>query len=182
MPRAVKFALVLVALILCFPILFVGFYELHDFRPYLPRVNAIYNNMAAEDKEPPSNVQYFVEKVEGDTVDSFASRELLGEIRGPERMAVWHYHLAMWELLLRVHFSKAKRIAFYCHYLRYEGGSGLSNASQFYFGRQPEKLSLDEIAAIVAIGRSPNRNSPTRHPENLETAKKRLLDAYASVH
>jgi len=182
MLRFGKFAALLLTFIVCVPILFVGFYELHDFRPCLPKMNAIYNNMAAEDRKPPGKVQDFVWKVEGEMIDSFAARELLGEIRGPQRMASWHYHSAMWQLLLPAHFRKAKRLAFYCHYLPYEGGDGFSNASQFYFGKAPDKLSVDEIAEIVVIGRGPHRNSPSRHPENLETAKKRLLDAYASIH
>lgn len=160
-------------------ILFAGFYELRDFRPYLSRIDAVYETLVPEDKQPPANIQSFVWRVDGPTVDGFAAGRLLSEMKGPQRMLNWHYHSLMWKLLLWVHFGRTKRLAFYCHYLPYENGTGFSNASQFYFGKQPDALSLEEIAAIIAIGRSPHANSPTRHPQQLQAIKAELLDAYA---
>jgi len=185
MPRFVRFVIKLIAALAAslvgVGVLFVGFYELHDFWPYLPAMKSIYESMAPEDKEPPQNVQDFVGKAEGNVVDHFVARRLLYETKGPERMLLWHYHSSMWGLLLPFHFTKKERIAFYCHYLPYEKGNGFGAASQYYFGRSPDKLSVDELATIVAIGRSPRGNSPSQHPERLQTAKQRLLETYAGA-
>jgi hypothetical protein len=178
MHRLAKCVAIVVGVALGLAILFVVFYELHDFRPSVSRINAVYDAMDPEDRWPPPAIQSFVWRVEGEKVDGFAAQRLLGEIRGPQRMLAWHYHSVMWYLFLRAHFGKTERLAFYCHYLPYENGVGFSKASQFYLGKQPDALSLDEIAAIVAIGRSPYGNSPTRHPERLQAAKMRLLDVY----
>src|ERR1700693_6139880 len=107
---------------------FLLYYEVHDFRPYLPQIQAVYASMDPEDRMPPDNVQTFVWKVDGDTVDGFVSTRLLGELRGPMRMSAWHYHSFMLVWMLRWHFSKSQRLALYCHYLPYEGGRGFTNA------------------------------------------------------
>jgi hypothetical protein len=72
------------------------FYEVHDFRPYLPRIEAIYTSMDPEDRQPPDNVRTFVSKVDGDTVDGFGSSRLLIELRGSMRRSAWHYHSFIW--------------------------------------------------------------------------------------
>ena len=157
---------------------FILYYEVHDFRPYLPRIEAIYASMDPEDRDPPENVQDFISRAERRTYASVASRGLLIDLHRPMRMSAWHYHSLMLELMLRWHFSKAHIVALYCHYLVFEDGSGFSKASNFYFGKQPDALDLDELATIVAVGRSPQSNSPKKHPDRLETTKKRLLADY----
>jgi transglycosylase-like protein len=181
MRKSIKFLALSIVSVFSALILFAGFYEVYEFRPCLSRMNSIYQGMAPEDKEPPQNVRDFIGKVEGKRVDTFVATRLLGEIKHPQRMASWHYHELMWELLLPLHFTKTQRTAFYCHYLSYEHGLGFSEASQFYFEKQPDELSLEEVAAIVAIGTSPVINSPSRHPDRLEAAKKQLLSDYASI-
>jgi Transglycosylase len=179
MRKFAKGAVVLFAVVFGVLILFAGFYELHDFRPYLSRMNAVYDAMEPGDRQPTTGVQDFIWQVEERNVDRFAAGKLLGEIKGEQRMLEWHYHSLMWELMLPLHFGKAKRLAFYCHYLPYENGVGFSGAPQFYFGKQPAMLTPEEIAEIVAISRAPHANSPTKHPERLQAVKETLLEDYA---
>ncbi len=63
-------------------LLFLTYYDLHDFRPYLSRINAIYDAMNAEDRQPPPAVEDFISKVQGQKGDYFAASSLLWEIRG----------------------------------------------------------------------------------------------------
>ena len=169
-------AIVLLAFLFC-AIMFVALYDLYEFRPYVGKIEATYRAMDPEDRLPPANVQAFIWKVDGSVVDSFAARRLLFEFRVPMRMSAWHYHSAMWELMLRLHFDRTKRLSFYCHYLPHENGTGFSQAAQLYFGKQPDELNDDQLATLVAIGRHPSANSPTRHPESLARTKARLLEA-----
>jgi membrane carboxypeptidase/penicillin-binding protein PbpC len=133
--------------------------------------------MDPEDRRPPANVQSFVWKVDGSVVDSFAAGHLLPEFRAPMRMSARHFHSAMWILMLRLHFDRTERLSFYCHSLPHENGIGFAQAAQSYFGRQPDELSDDRLATLVAIGRQPSANSPTLHPESLARVKARLLEA-----
>jgi membrane carboxypeptidase/penicillin-binding protein PbpC len=137
--------------------------------------------MDPEDQRPPDNVQSFVWKVDGRIVDSFSSRALLSELRGPMRMPVWHYHSFMLGWMLRWHLSKPQRLALYCHYLPYERGRGFTSASNFYFDKQPDTLSSDELATIVVVGRAPRTNSPSLHPDRLAAAKRELLSRYEKI-
>jgi Transglycosylase len=159
--------------------LFVLFYEMHDFRPYAPRIQQIYSNMDPLNRVPPESVQNFIWKVDGEQLDSFLSRAQLGELRGGMEMVAWHYHSFMWTLMVRWHFDKKQRVAFYCHYLPYEKGTGFANAARYYFDKSADSLNIDEMATIIAIGRSPRYNSPSQHPAQFEEAKKRVLSAYA---
>jgi hypothetical protein len=159
----------------------VGFYDLREFRPQLPKIDEIYAAMKPEDQQPPLNVRRFVWRVDSGMVDSFVASNLLSDLSGPMGMSIWHYHLLMEELMLRLHFDETRRLALYCHYLPYGQGIGLSNGAQFYFGKDPHELADEQLATLVAIGRSPSANSPTRHPEALERAKARLLEEYSSA-
>jgi hypothetical protein len=178
---AVMSAGVFLAVMLLGVVALVGVYDLHDFRPQQSKINEIYVAMEPEDQQPPPNVRRFVWKVDGGMVDNFAARNLLSDLRGPTRVSIWHYHLLMEELMLRLHFDETRRLALYCHYLPYGQGTGLSNGSQFYFGKKPHELADEQLATLVAIGRSPSANSPTRHPEALERAKTRLLEEYSAA-
>jgi len=169
-------AVVLLTSLFC-AILFVGCYDLLEFYPYVGKIEDTYRAMDPEDRLPPASVQNFVWKVDGSIVDSFAAGSLLSAIRAPMRMLAWHYHSAMWELMLRLHFDRTKRLSFYLHYLPHENGAGFAKAAQAYFGKQPDELDEDELASLVAIGRSPALNSPSRHPEALARTKARLLEA-----
>jgi hypothetical protein len=158
--------------------LFLLYYEVHDFRPYTPRIQEIYSNMDPLDRDPPANVQDFVWNADGSHLDAFASGSLLSELRSPMKMAAWHYHSLMWDLMLKWHFDKKERVAFYCHYLPYEKGRGFASAARYYFGKSANTLDTDELATLVAIGRSPTYNSPSQHPDHLNEAKRRLLSAH----
>jgi len=176
--RKIVTTIAVVSLVILFcAIAFVELYSRYEFHPYAGKIEAIYQGMDREDRQPPANVQNFVWAVDGSIVDSFAAMNLLYEVREPMRMAVWHYHSAMWVLMLRLRFDRTKRLSFYCHYLPHENGIGFARAAQVYFGKQPDELSDDQLATLVAIGRSPSANSRTRHPESLARCKARLLEA-----
>ena len=45
------------------------------------------------------------------------------------------------------------------------GAYGIETASQHYFGKSAEKLTLPEAALLAGLPKAPNRYSPSRHPE-----------------
>lgn len=54
---------------------------------------------------------------------------------------------------------------------------GLQSAAEFYFGKQPEELSLADAAVLAGLVKSPNNYSPFRHPESCLRRKKIVLSA-----
>jgi hypothetical protein len=119
---------VLLAFFFC-AIMFVGLYDRFEFSPYANKIESIYQGMDSEDEQPPVNVQTFIWTVDGRIVNGFVARRLLSDFREPMRMAAWHYHSAMWVLMLRVHLDRTKRLSFYCHYLPHENGAGFARAA-----------------------------------------------------
>lgn len=63
-------------------------------------------------------------------------------------------------------------------------GSGLYGAdvaSEHYFGRPPSDLSLAQAATIAALIRSPNRYSPTSHPEQVLARRNLVIDQMFAI-
>lgn len=54
---------------------------------------------------------------------------------------------------------------------------GLESASEFYFGKQPQDLTLSDAAILAGLVKSPNNYSPFKHPENCIQRKKIVLSA-----
>ncbi|MES1211799.1 MAG: transglycosylase domain-containing protein, partial [Acidobacteriota bacterium] len=52
---------------------------------------------------------------------------------------------------------------------------GIGTAAWFYFGKQPDQLSLGEIALLTALPRSPVRYDPVTRPAQARAARDRVL-------
>ncbi|MEA2020730.1 MAG: transglycosylase domain-containing protein [Patescibacteria group bacterium] len=74
--------------------------------------------------------------------------------------------------LLELRYSKDEILEAYLNEVSYGGVyHGVGTASQFYFGKSVEELTLGESAALVALTRAPTALSPYLHGK--ETIKKR---------
>ncbi len=68
-------------------------------------------------------------------------------------------------------YSKEKILEFYLNDVYFgQGCYGAKKASEVFFGKQPDQLTLSESALLAGLIRAPNRYSPYFYPEN---AKKR---------
>ncbi len=54
---------------------------------------------------------------------------------------------------------------------------GLRSASEFYFGKSPQKLTLSEGAILAGLVKSPNNYSPFKNAENCKRRKASVLNA-----
>ncbi len=52
---------------------------------------------------------------------------------------------------------------------------GIASASEFYFGKTPDKLTVGESALLAGLVKSPNNYSPFSHPEKCEKRKRVVL-------
>jgi penicillin-binding protein 1B len=72
-------------------------------------------------------------------------------------------------VIVERHFSKQEILTNYINeiYLGQKGAQGIYGvweASRFYFGKDPQDLSLAEIATLAGLIKAPNRHSPFRNP------------------
>ena len=73
-------------------------------------------------------------------------------------------------------FSKDELLEIYLNLTPYGGNvEGIGTAAWFYFGKEPDQLSLGEIALLTALPRSPGRYDPTLHPKAALEARDRVL-------
>jgi penicillin-binding protein 1B len=87
-------------------------------------------------------------------------------------------------LILEFRYSKDEILEAYLNeiYLGQDGASavhGFGLASEFYFGSSLRDLSLDQIAALVALVRGPSDYDPRRYPERAVERRNLVLDVMA---
>jgi penicillin-binding protein 1C len=79
-----------------------------------------------------------------------------------------------WQLERR--YSKEQILELYLTLAPYGGNlEGVRAASWAYFGREPDNLSPDQIAMLIALPQSPEARRPDLHPEAAIVARERVL-------
>jgi len=91
---------------------------------------------------------------------------------------------AIMSVLLDFHYDKNEILEAYLNeiYLGQDGGRaihGFGLASQFYFGKNVEKLELSEMATLVALIRGPNYYHPIRAPKRLIARRNLIIEKLA---
>jgi penicillin-binding protein 1C len=77
---------------------------------------------------------------------------------------------------LTTHHSKRELLELYVNLAPYGSNiEGVGAASYFYFGKEPRRLSLGEIALLTTLPRSPTRYDPFRDPAAARNARDRVL-------
>jgi penicillin-binding protein 1C len=78
-------------------------------------------------------------------------------------------------------FTKDQILELYLNLTPYGGNvEGVGAAAWFYSGKEPDQLSLGEIALLTALPRSPAGYDPTVHPEAARAARNRVLAQLAA--
>jgi len=78
---------------------------------------------------------------------------------------------------LTAHHSKRELLEIYLNLAPYGSNiEGVGAASFFYFGKEPRRLSLGEIALLTTLPRSPNRYDPLRDAQGARLARDRVLE------
>jgi len=85
-------------------------------------------------------------------------------------------------LQLDWHLAKDRQLEQYFNLAPYGGNiEGVAAAARFWFGKPPRRLSVGEIALLVALPRSPNRFDPVRHPGVAREARNGVLSRLESA-
>jgi penicillin-binding protein 1C len=85
-------------------------------------------------------------------------------------------------LEIEAKLSKAEVLTLYLDLAPYGGNlEGIRSASLSYFGHEPSRLSLSEIALLVALPQSPELRRPDRSVEVARQARNRVLDRIAAA-
>lgn len=73
-------------------------------------------------------------------------------------------------------YSKDEILAFYLNQIYLGNGNyGVGMASDFYFGKEPKDLSLDEAALLAGLVRTPEIDSPSKNPKRAISRRNEIL-------
>lgn len=85
---------------------------------------------------------------------------------------------AILAIQLERHFTKAQIFAMYCNIIPWgEGSFGVEAASERYFGKSIQQLTLPEAATLAGLPRNPTYYSPIRHPRRALLRRNEVLAA-----
>lgn len=89
---------------------------------------------------------------------------------GAKLIEMWRAHQLEWRL------SKQEILELYLTLAPYGGNiEGIRAASWRYFGRQPDRLSDDQIALLIALPQSPEVRRPDLRPQNAKAARAEIV-------
>ncbi|WP_323762607.1 penicillin-binding protein 1C [Maricaulis sp.] len=85
-------------------------------------------------------------------------------------------------LQLELRLTKREILELYLTLAPYGGNlEGVRAASWAYFGREPDDLTIDQIAMLIALPQSPEARRPDRRPGQAVLARSRVLERLAAV-
>lgn len=93
-----------------------------------------------------------------------------------ERTLIGKLQESLWALRLEAHLNKREILTQYLNRISFGNNAfGLEAASQMYFARRAEHLSLGQAAALAAVPRGPTAYNPYRKPAKLEARRQWVL-------
>ncbi|MBX7116369.1 MAG: penicillin-binding protein 1C [Myxococcaceae bacterium] len=107
---------------------------------------------------------------------STITQQLARNVVKRERTVLGKMSEAMWALRLEAHLSKQEILTQYLNRVPFGNNTfGLEAASQLYFGRRAQHLSLGQAAVMASIPRGPSAYNPYRAPAKLEARRQWVL-------
>lgn len=109
----------------------------------------------------------------GSTITQQLARTLVPR----ERTLLGKAQEALWAMRLEAHLSKDEILTQYLNRVPFGNNTfGLEAASQLYFGKRAQHLSLGQAAMLASIPRGPTAYDPYRHPERLASRRTWVLN------
>jgi penicillin-binding protein 1C len=83
---------------------------------------------------------------------------------------------------IEMRLSKPEILELYLTLAPYGGNlEGVRAASWAYFGREPDELTIEQIAMLIALPQSPEARRPDLHPDVAHDARRRVLERLSGV-
>lgn len=112
---------------------------------------------------------------------STLTQQLVKNLYLTREQTLWRkFHEAMMSLVIDYRFDKNTILETYLNevYFGQDGRNaihGIGLASQFYFGKQVQELSVDEVALLIGMIKGPSYYDPRRFPERAQERRDTVL-------
>jgi hypothetical protein len=134
------------------------------FLPYLGeiKISALRGNKSIE------NIQHLIYPlaVAGETKEGiriYAARQTYVSFAYKKQrrgITYWHFNNLLWYFLIPIHFTEQQIFGLWVDCALSECGGGFNKISHKYFGKELKDCSENELAALVALVRSPSQYAP----------------------
>jgi hypothetical protein len=156
-----KTIFVTVSILIITPVMLFAGYDLLAFQPQRPRIEALIAGAAEDERSPPRELVTLVRTSMRGKVSMQATRVIVSDLPAPHvahGMLGWHLTNLLWIPLVKLHISDHDQISLLLARADMGNGvTGYSAAARFYFHKGLSKLSTEETAKLVAIGKAPSR-------------------------
>lgn len=101
----------------------------------------------------------------------------------PSRMLERRIKEARVAAQLQNHFSREEILTMYANRAWFgDNQVGIENASQYYFGKEPNQLDISEAALLAGLIKGPFIYSPYRHPDRALRRRNQVIDLMVEDH
>lgn len=103
----------------------------------------------------------------------------LKELETGDKKSRYTRKIVEWFAASRIerHLTKSEILELYLNRIYFGGGFyGVQAASQGYFGKDAQDLTIEESATLCGLIKSPNNLQPLRHPERAKKARNHVYD------
>ncbi len=115
----------------------------------------------------------------GSTIPQQVAKTLL---LTPEKTLIRKMREALLAVEMEKNLSKEEILFLYLNQIYFgHGAYGIQNASQTYFQKPVEKITLEEAAILAGLPQAPSRYSPVYHPSRAKDRQRYVLKRMASV-
>lgn len=165
------------------PVIVLLFWYLRSFLPHLSELGSISERgMAVKATVKP--VFYRLAEL-GETkwgIRSYGIRQAYWSLeagKSIKKAHAWHLNNVLWLAASSVHFNEEQLFGIWVECSLYGCGHGLIEASEKYFGKPIADLTIEELAGLVALVKSPQIFAPGK-PKGEERKRKILEDYFAN--
>lgn len=134
-------------------------YDLRKFQPVLPEIERAINTSLPSIQAMSSDLQALLACEFRSKSDHYSAGLAIEQFdvypKGSGPGFGWQFTNATWTLLMKMHFSPEKRIAYIGDRLHVEGHRGLDSISYNKFGRPINRISREELATLLVLLRAP---------------------------
>ena len=175
--RSSRYLLILACTAFAISLILFEAYDAFAFQPRQAEIAALLGNTPREEMNAaPDLRRLLLVSLNGHTA-SVAARQLLTDLPVPRvtrGMLGWHVTWALWTVLVALHMSESDQLRIFISTANLgDGYRGFPAASEAIFQRRLSKLSLPELATLVAMSHAPSLYSTS--PDRLAERRDWLL-------
>jgi hypothetical protein len=145
-------------LITCLTIVVFSFYYLKYYAPYeqaiqkkIKHINSQLNPHIADNLKILTNE---------DDVLIYVSKSMVKEYLFHENMMQnieWHLHSFLWLYINKMKYSSNDMLALFVHHAPYYAGKGLFNSSEYYYNKNINELTKEQLNKLLLVSKKPSR-------------------------